>query len=175
MFGWHREVYAIWQEKLAEYNPVMYTGSESPSQKQAAKDAFVAGQSKVMLISLRAGAGIDGLQHVSSTVVFGELDWSPGVHEQCIGRVHRDGQTEPVMAYFLISDNGSDPIVSEVLGVKREQIEGVRNPDENLVERIDTGENQLRRLAAEFLKSQGQRPVDDATVVPLRVREEIEA
>jgi len=175
LFGWHREVYAIWQEKLAEYNPVMYTGSESPSQKQAAKDAFVAGQSKVMLISLRAGAGIDGLQHVSSTVVFGELDWSPGVHEQCIGRVHRDGQTEPVMAYFLISDNGSDPIVSEVLGVKREQIEGVRNPDENLVERIDTGENQLRRLAAEFLKSQGQRPAEDATVVPLRLREEIEA
>lgn len=175
LFGWHREVYSIWQEKLAEYNPVMYTGSESPSQKQAAKDAFMAGESKVMLISLRAGAGIDGLQHVSSTVVFGELDWSPGVHEQCIGRVHRDGQTEPVMAYFLISDNGSDPIVAEVLGVKREQIEGVRNPGEHLVERIDTGENQLRRLAAEFLKSQGQRPAEDTTVVPLRVREEIEA
>lgn len=175
LFGWHREVYAIWKDKLAEYNPVMYTGSESPSQKQAAKDAFIAGESKVMLISLRAGAGIDGLQHVSSTVVFGELDWSPGVHEQCIGRVHRDGQTEPVMAYFLISDNGSDPIVAEVLGVKREQIEGVRNPGEHLVERIDTGENQLRRLAAEFLKSHGLAAAVDSTVVPLRAREETEA
>ena len=109
-----------------------------------------------MLISLRAGAGIDGLQHVCSTVVFGELDWSPGVHEQCIGRVHRDGQTEPVMAYFLISDHGSDPIVSEVLGVKREQIEGVRNPGEHLVERVDIGENQLRRLAQQFLAAQGE-------------------
>jgi len=158
LFGWHREVYGIWQEKLADFNPVMYTGSESPAQKQAAKDAFVSGQSRVMLISLRAGAGIDGLQHVSSTVVFGEIDWSPGVHEQCIGRVHRDGQQEPVMAYFLLSDQGSDPIVSDVLGVKREQIEGVRNPGEHLVERRDIGEGQLRALAQQFLKEHGHAP-----------------
>jgi SNF2 family DNA or RNA helicase len=174
LFGWHRDVYAIWQEKLAAFNPVMYTGSESPAQKQAAKAAFITGDSKVMLISLRAGAGIDGLQHVCSTVVFGELDWSPGVHEQCIGRVHRDGQMEPVMAYFLISDTGSDPIVSDVLGVKREQIEGVRNPGEHLVERIDNGENQLRRLAQQFLavhghavpnpsELQAQLPTEEAT------------
>lgn len=155
LFGWHREVYSIWQEKLAAYNPVMYTGSESPNQKQAAKEAFIAGNSQVMLISLRSGAGIDGLQHVCSTVVFGELDWSPGVHEQCIGRVHRDGQTEPVMAYFLLSDSGSDPVVSDVLGVKREQIEGVRSPGEHLVERLDVGENQLRALAMQFLQQQG--------------------
>lgn len=155
LFGWHRAVYSIWQEALAEYNPVLYTGSESAAQKQASKDAFVSGDSRIMLISLRSAAGIDGLQHACSTVVFGELDWSPGVHEQCIGRVHRDGQTEPVMAYFLISDEGSDPIVSDVLGVKREQIEGVRNPDDNLVERRDTGENQLRQLAQSFLKEHG--------------------
>lgn len=155
LFGWHREVYGIWQQQLADYNPVMYTGSESPAQKKAAKDAFVRGESRVILMSLRAGVGIDGLQNVCSTVVFGELDWSPGVHEQDIGRVHRDGQTEPVMAYFLISDQGSDPIVADVLGVKREQIEGVRNPGENLIERRDVGENQLRVLAQEFLKSRG--------------------
>ena len=60
LFGWHREVYSIWQEKLAAYNPVMYTGSESPSQKQAAKDAFISGDSQVMLISsarVRASTG----------------------------------------------------------------------------------------------------------------------
>lgn len=174
LFGWHREVYGIWQERLADFNPVMYTGSESPNQKQAAKDAFTRGDSRVMLISLRAGAGIDGLQHACSTVVFGELDWSPGVHEQCIGRVHRDGQAEPVMAYFLISDEGSDPIVSDVLGVKREQIEGVRNPGEGLIERVDTGENQLRRLAATFLKSRGQTVNPDANVATLHRHREPE-
>lgn len=167
LFGWHREVYGIWQERLAEFNPVMYTGSESPRQKAAAKEAFVNGDSQVMLISLRAGAGIDGLQHACSTVVFGEIDWSPGVHEQCIGRVHRDGQEKPVMAFFLIADQGSDPVIADVLGVKREQIEGVRNPDEGLIERIDTGENQLRRLAEAFLQGRGVKVPTPTSVVDL--------
>lgn len=174
LFGWHREVYSIWQEKLAAFNPVMYTGTESPREKQAAKEAFISGESRVMLISLRAGAGIDGLQHACSTVVFGELDWSPGVHEQCIGRVHRDGQTEPVQAFFLISDEGSDPIVSDVLGVKREQIEGVRNPGEHLVERRDIGENQLRQLAQRFLKERGASTPDSKAPTPLRRQPQLE-
>lgn len=174
LFGWHREVYGIWLEKLAAFNPVMYTGSESPKEKQAAKDAFIAGDSRVMLISLRAGAGIDGLQYGCSTVVFGELDWSPGVHEQCIGRVHRDGQGDPVQAFFLISDEGSDPIVSDVLGVKREQIEGVRNPGDNLVERRDIGENQLRQLAQRFLKEQGIALPSTSEPVALRPQQQFE-
>lgn len=108
-----------------------------------------------VLLSLRSGAGVDGLQHVCNTVVFGELDWSPGVHEQCIGRVDRDGQAHPTMAYFLTASEGADPIIIDVLGVKREQIEGVRNPDMHLVERVDTGEDALRRLAADFLHGLG--------------------
>lgn len=167
LFGWHREVYAIWEERLREFNPVYYTGTESAAQKQASKEAFISGESKVMFMSLRSGAGVDGLQHVCSTAVFGELDWSPGVHEQCIGRVDRDGQETPVMAYFLMAEEGCDPIMAEVLGVKREQIEGVRNPGQGQLERIDLGENQLRRLAAEFLAARGiQTPSsDDSNVV----------
>jgi SNF2 family DNA or RNA helicase len=168
LFGWHREVYSIWMELLKDLNPVLYTGSESPAQKQSAKDAFCEGRSKVLIISLRSGAGIDGLQGVSSTAVFGELDWSPGVIEQCIGRVLRDGQLKPVMAYFLLSAEGSDPIVSDVLGIKREQIEGVRNPSLGMVERVDVGENAIRRLAAQYLAAHGEPVATPGTVTPLR-------
>ncbi|NYF36323.1 hypothetical protein [Stenotrophomonas sp. JAI102] len=59
------------------------------------------------------------------------------------------------MAYFLLSDSGRDPIVSDVLGVKREQIEGVRSPGEHLVERLDVGESKLRSLAQQFPQRQG--------------------
>jgi hypothetical protein len=61
-------------------------------------------------MSLRAGSGLDGLQQVCKVGVFGELDWSPGIHDQCEGRYHRDGQTEPSVSYFLVSDVGSDPV-----------------------------------------------------------------
>ncbi len=161
LFGWHRAVYDIWAEGLAEFSPVFYTGTESARQKQEAIEAFVSGRSRVLIMSLRSGAGVDGLQAVCSTVVFGELDWSPGVHEQCIGRVDRDGQTDPSTAFFLISDAGADPIMAEVLGIKRDQIEGVREPDAALVERIETGENHLQRLAREFLEKRGERIPDN--------------
>lgn len=173
LFGWHRDVYQIWAEKLAEYNPCMYTGTESPNQKQASKEAFMRGESRVMLISLRAGAGIDGLQHHCSTVVYGELDWSPGVHEQCTGRVHRDGQQNPVQAYYLVSNEGSDPIVSDVLGVKREQIEGVRNPHDDLIERLDTGGNTLRALAEKFLSDNNVALPRASTPTPIREQMEL--
>lgn len=155
LYGWHHEVYALWMEGLKAFNPVRYTGEESPTQKDEAREKFIKGWSRVLVMSLRAGAGLDGLQGTCRIVVFGELDWSPGVHEQCIGRVHRDGQEESCSAYFLASDEGSDPIMVDVLGVKREQSEGVRNPDSALAERIDTGENVLRSLARSFLIKHG--------------------
>lgn len=151
LFGWHREVYNIWLEQLAEFNPVMYTGSESPKQKKASMEAFTTGDSKVIIVSLRAGAGIDGLQYASSTAVFGELDWAYGVMWQCIGRLFRDGQINPVMAYFLLADDGSDPIISEIVGIKRDQLEGVTNQDIVLTERVDVAEGQLKEMAKRYL------------------------
>jgi len=168
LFGWHRAVYEMWVEAFAKHNPVLYTGSESPNQKQQAIEKFTSGQSKLLIMSLRSGAGVDGLQGYCSTVVFGELDWSPGVHEQCIGRVHRDGQDKPCTAYFLVAESGSDPIIAEVLGVKREQREGVINPTGALVERIDTGEAGIRRLAREFLERRNEKVAAPETITAIR-------
>lgn len=147
--------YAIWREKLADLEPAFFTGQESVPQKEEAKRRFLAGESKVLIMSLRAGAGIDGLQGRARTVVFGELDWSPGVHEQAIGRIHRDGQKEPVVAYFLVADDGSDPVIADILGLKREQIEGLRDPNGELFEpRADAG-NHVVKLAQDFLARHG--------------------
>lgn len=154
LYGWHREVYRLWLEALADCNPVLYTGTESANQKDESKRRFIEGESKVLIISLRSGAGLDGLQYSGCrTVVFGELDWSPAVHEQCAGRLHRDGQAEPVVAYFLIADSGADPIIADVLGVKREQLQGLRDPSGPTgLERLDTGGAHIRKLAESFLR-----------------------
>lgn len=157
LYGWHRDVYALWTERLAAWSPAFYTGTESPKQKQAARDAFVARDTQLLIMSLRAGAGLDGLQGAGHVAVFGELDWSPGMHDQCIGRLHRDGQDESVVAYFLVSDHGSDPVVAEVLGLKRQQSEPLRNPDAPLFETADTTGDRIRRLAEDVLARRQRR------------------
>lgn len=152
LFGWHRDVYSIWMERLADLNPVLYTGSESATQKAEAGRKFIEGESKLLIMSLRSGAGLDGLQAVpNAVVVFGELDWSPGVHSQCTDRVDRDGKQEPTVVYYLLSDSGSDPAMADVLGVKRSQVEGLRNPDEDLIEKLDRSGDRVRTLAEQFL------------------------
>ena len=154
LFGWHRSVYDLWIEHLEEFNPMLYTGSENAAQKQRAKDAFVSGDCQLLIISLRAGAGLDGLQTVCSTAVFGELDWSPGVHEQCIGRIFRDGQKAPVMAYFMLANEGADPIIADVLGLKKSQIDGVRDPSADIVESLESGDGNIRKMAQSYLDRQ---------------------
>jgi SNF2 family DNA or RNA helicase len=151
LYGWHREVYSILMERLRDLRPALYTGSESPKAKEESKRRFVSGETDVLIMSLRSGAGLDGLQNRGRTVVFGELDWSPAVHIQCSGRVHRDGQQCKVVAYYLLADGGSDPIIADVLGLKRAQIEGVIREQEELVEKLEVDANHIRRLAESYL------------------------
>jgi len=136
LFGWHHVVYDIWEEVLSRFGVVRFTGEESLPAKEKARTAFTEGGARVMMMSLRSGAGIDGLQKTCRTVVFGELDWSPAVHAQCTDRINRDGQPDPVVAYYLLSDEGSDPVIQSVLGVKKAQLEGVRNPDDAIFETV---------------------------------------
>ena len=131
LFGWHRAVYDIWLKELADLKPRLFTGTETPKAKEATKRAFLEGETDLMIMSLRSGAGIDGLQMRASTVVFGELDWSPGIHHQCIGRLDREGQRcypAPVTAIYLVAQDGSDPPMMEVLGVKASQAHAIIDP-----------------------------------------------
>lgn len=129
LMGWHRDVYDIWKERFEGYNYVMFTGSETQVQKQKSKEEFINGEAQLMIMSLRAGsAGLDGLQHVCSYIVFGELDWSGVLHDQAIGRLYRKGQKKQVTAIFLTSNSGSDPIVADIIGLKRDQQQGILDP-----------------------------------------------
>ncbi len=160
--GWHREVYAIWQAKFQCRNVSnwLYTGSESPAAKEKAAKEFI-GHPKggVFIISNRSGAGLDGLQTVSDTVVFGELDWSPQVHAQLVGRAQRDGQANPngVSVFYLVSDAGSDPIIAGLLGIKMEQGQGITDPT------VEIGEHAL----AEKLSNVSEEQATSNRVVAL--------
>ncbi len=181
LFGWHRDVYDIWMDLLAEYHPVLYTGSESPAQKEKAEEKFATDPSaRVLIKSLRSGAGVDGLQEHARVAVFGELDWSPKVHDQRIGRLERDGMDEndPVVAYFLHTVDGADPAILERLDLKTQQSDTIVNPDAALVVPTAPDPDRARALATAFLESVGRanRPAAPAATsgaVPAKVTETV--
>lgn len=156
LFGWHRAVYDIWLQELADFMPAMYTGSESAKQKNAEKERFMSGGTKLMIMSLRSGAGVDDLQHCCSTIVFGELDWSPLIHQQCIWRLDREGQMYPVTAFYLVVDEGSDPPIMDVLGIKASEVTQIIDPHLGVQAVIEDTTN-LQKLVGRYLTKIGKR------------------
>ena len=151
LMGWHRAVYDVWMEELKDFRPAMYTGSETASKKDREARRFLDGDTDVLMMSLRSGAGLDGLQHRCSVVVFGELDWSPGIHQQVIWRIDRDGQTNPVTAFFLVVDEGSDPPVMDVLGIKASEATQIVDPHIG-VQQADTDTTNMQKLVQRYLE-----------------------
>lgn len=151
LVGWHRAVYDIWLDELSDLRPAMYTGSETAGQKNREKERFMSGDTDLMIMSLRSGAGLDDLQHRCSVVVIGELDWSPGIHQQIIWRLDREGQKNPVTAFFLVSDEGSDPPIMDVLGIKASEASQIVDPDIG-AQIVDTDSTNLQKLVQRYLQ-----------------------
>lgn len=149
--GWHHQVYARWLHLLSDLRPIMYTGKETPRQKEAAKRAFMNREANPLVISLRSGVGLDGLQKVCSTVVVGEFDWSAGITSQLIGRVDRPGQPkDEVTAIFPCVNFGSDPTIMAVNAIKKDQARGISDPGSELPVAY-TDESRIKMLAEAFL------------------------
>lgn len=153
--GWHRDVYDIWRYKLAKYDPVLYTGSETAAGKNRNVQRFMDPKgSRVMMISLRSGAGLDGLQFGCHDAVFGELDWSPKVHYQLLGRLRRPGQKKQVNGHYLHVNGGSDPVLMSMLGVKEDQSRGILDPGQ-AVRQVVTDTSRVKKLAQHVLEKVG--------------------
>ena len=154
LVGWHRAVYEIWARELEEYKPVFYTGSESTAEKNKSFSAFTNGETNLFILSLRSGAGIDGLQFRCHYIVYGELDFSPKIHDQVTARIDRPGQDTQVTAVYLTSNSGSDPVMLTTLGLKSSQMHSIIDPLAAPADQF-TDESKIKQLAAYYFKEKG--------------------
>ncbi len=119
LFAHHHAVMDMYKKELAAFKPAFITGRETGEQKEKSVQRFMAGDTELCVISLRAAAGLN-LQR-ASCVVFGELDWSPAVHSQAEDRAHRMGQKDSILCYYLVAPQGSDRDMQDALGLKVSQ------------------------------------------------------
>ena len=95
----------------------------------------------------RAGPGVVYNLGVDDVNVY---QTAGGVVHNC-GRVRRDGQTEITTAVLLATDEGSDPPMMELLGVKRNQSEGIIDLG-NIADIVETDESRMEKLAKYILE-----------------------
>jgi SWI/SNF-related matrix-associated actin-dependent regulator of chromatin subfamily A-like protein 1 len=133
VFAHHREVLEALQKNLVAFKPVLVYGGLTAEIKQTAIDSFVRDQDTRIFLAqtLASGVGINGLQGVCNVCIFVELDWSPGIMDQAIGRLRRIGQHDTVFVYYLSVRDSMDTMMDELLTDKRVIIENIMAEAEN--------------------------------------------
>jgi len=121
----HRETAKLVLDELRKYDPASITGDDTAAQRQAAVDRFQNDPNcRVIVCSIRA-ARLGITLTAASDVAFFELDWTPGAHDQAEDRVHRIGQVNACMAYYLLADNTIEGKIAAIIDKKRSVIAGL--------------------------------------------------
>lgn len=104
------------------------TGTE----RQAIVDSFQAGDLEILICGIRA-ASIGLTLTACHTVVFIELEWTPGKHSQAEDRVYRIGQSKPVTIYYLLLLGSIEEKIAKMIDAKREIANSVLGEGEKSV------------------------------------------
>lgn len=137
------------------------TGSVPASQRQIMVDDFSAAKKGAVLVAQIVAGGVGLNIQAASVVVICEPQLKPTTEWQAIARAHRMGQLESVQVHRLLSDEGVDQRIREILATKKELFESFARESETAAsapEAYDVTEAELARdiIAAERERLFGQ-------------------
>lgn len=108
VFAWHRDVIRELAERLRDFDPIVIMGGTDMADRQLGVDRFQNDPRYRLFIGQTIAAGTSITLTAASTVLTVEPDWLPHNDYQANSRVHRIGQTEPVMNYRCFVDGTVD-------------------------------------------------------------------
>jgi SNF2 family DNA or RNA helicase len=113
-----------------EYLDGQTTDRKSPVDRFQSEDG-----ARVFLVSLKAGG--TGLNLTAADYVF-ILDpwWNPAVEAQAIGRAHRMGQTQKVIAYRLVARGTVEEKILELQKKKKDLAESIVSEDTDFMKKL---------------------------------------
>lgn len=127
VMGWHRETLDVLQDRLAGFGAVRLCGQTPPAERQRAIDPFHGeGGPRVFLGQIQA-AGTGITLTAAADLVFAEMSWTPSDNAQAATRVHRIGQTRPVLVRYAVLADTIDEAVVRTLRRKSQDIQTVLN------------------------------------------------
>jgi SWI/SNF-related matrix-associated actin-dependent regulator 1 of chromatin subfamily A len=125
VFGHHRDVLEQIFDGLAEYHPVMLHGDTPMDLRQRNVDRFQHVDSCRVFVASITAAGVGITLTAADTVVFAELDWTPGNMKQAEDRCHRIGAEvhESILIQHITLEGSMDVGMAQLLCEKLETIE----------------------------------------------------
>jgi SNF2 family DNA or RNA helicase/predicted transcriptional regulator len=120
---YHRDTIKEIQTQLQHNAVTIYGGQDHELRERNLTRFKTDPECRVLIGQINTiGFGVDGLQHVCDRIVFGEIDWSPGVLAQAIDRLRRFGQTKTVFVDYIIAKGTLEERIDSKLKWKRKVI-----------------------------------------------------
>ncbi len=119
VFAHHKAVIRELHRRLVRYNSVIITGKTPIAQRDDCVKAFQENPACRVFIGNIQAAGVGLTLTAASTVIFAELDWSPGRMSQAEDRCHRIGQDDSVLVQHLVLDESIDANMANALTRKQ--------------------------------------------------------
>lgn len=119
----HKDVIRQLTAKLSAFNPVVITGDTDPSKRHKAVQLFQSNKACRVFIGNILAAGTGLTLTAAPHVIVVEPDWVPANNIQFEDRVHRIGQSQPVLIEYLAMEQTIDVQVLRANARKMEVIE----------------------------------------------------
>lgn len=142
VFGNYRMTMASIRKHLGKFGVRLINSEVSAKQREQGVEDFVNGKDcRVIAIQPRSGGfGLDGLQTVSSDVLFLECPTSPINFEQAVGRVYRTGQQRAPHIRIAVAQKTLQVRLHQMLLKNNELVNYVQGGFESLREALYGGE-----------------------------------
>lgn len=127
LFGVHKSVLRPVFERFKR-SAVLVTGEVTGKKRQAAIDRFNTDPKCWLFVGNTQAAGVGWSCRSASTVVFCELDWTPGRHVQAEDRVYglkRGVAGVPVTVYYLVAKGTIEEQLCRILQTKQKNLDAI--------------------------------------------------
>src|SRR3990167_1014458 len=137
IFGHHKEFLDKLMLELKEYNPVKLVGGMTGEEKQKSVDTFQNDEKCKIFIGSITAAGIGITLTKASHMVFLELMFVPGLHDQAEDRENRIGQRNACTVYYFLVENTIEFDIYELLQKKRKVFQELMQDKYSIMENTD--------------------------------------
>jgi SWI/SNF-related matrix-associated actin-dependent regulator 1 of chromatin subfamily A len=118
VFAWHKSVLDVLESRLARFGAVRIDGSTPGAVRGDLVKRFQTDPSCRVFLGNIIAAGTGITLTAASNLIFAEMSWVPGENDQAAMRVHRIGQSQPVLIRTASLRGSLDEAVNAVLARK---------------------------------------------------------
>jgi len=124
MFAWHRKALDAIERNIG-VPLVRLDGTTSKRNRKLAVEQFQRDDKTKLFLGQTGAAGVGLTLTRASTVAFAELAWTPGLHAQAEDRIHRIGQKNAAMIYYLVAKGTIEEDLAAIIQKKQEILSAV--------------------------------------------------